>query len=179
MADEDEEEQEVSDDLEDEDEEEGIPHEGVSKKKLVLILLLVTLMLVSIILGGLYFVGILDPLLGIDKESEKKDAALIKGQHYFKLEDMTVNLVSGGKKSRFFKVSVTVAVIQEADVSVIEALAPRITDYVTQYLRELKPEEMAGSANFYRMHENVLLRVRAAVAPIVVTDVLITSALVQ
>jgi len=131
------EELEVSDELDDEDEE-GIPHEGVGKKKLILILLLVTLMLISLIFGGLYMTGILDPFLGIEKDSEETGPALVKGQHYFKLEDMTVNLISGGKKSRFLKVSLTVAVTQEADVSVIEALAPRITDYVTQYLRELK-----------------------------------------
>ena len=68
---------------------------------------------------------------------------------------------------------------QEADVSVMESLSPRVLDNVTQYLRELKPEEMAGSANFHRVHKKVLLRVRTAVAPIIVTDALITMALVQ
>ncbi|NQV84092.1 MAG: flagellar basal body-associated FliL family protein [Rhodospirillales bacterium] len=171
MADED----DAEDDLDDEDGE-GVPAGG-GKKKLILILLLVTLLLLSLIFGGLYLFGILDPLLGVEKS--EADTTIAKGQFYFKIEDMTVNLVTSGKKSRFLKMSLTVAVVQEADVSVIETLAPRITDNVTQYLRELTHEEITGSSNFYRMHENILLRVRAAVAPIIVTDVLITSALVQ
>ena len=156
---------------------EGTPQEGGSKKKLILILLLVTLVLISLIFGGLYMFGILDPWLAT--EESETETTVVEGRFYYKIEDMTVNMVSSGKKSRFMKLSLTVAVTQEADVSVIETLVPRITDNVTQYLRELKPEELAGSSNFYRMHESVLLRVRAAVAPIIVTDILITSALVQ
>jgi flagellar FliL protein len=176
MADEDAEELDVPDDFDDEDGEGGAS-KGGGKKELILILLLVTLLLISLIFGGLYMSGILDSWLGTEETGTETTVA--KGQFYFKLEDMTVNLVSSGKKSRFFKLTLTIAVTQEADVSIIETLAPRITDNVTQYLRELKPKEMAGSSNFYRLHENVLLRVRAAVAPVIVTDILITSALVQ
>ena len=180
MADEDdaEEELEASDDSDDDGEDgEGAPQEGGSKKKLILILLLVTLVLISLIFGGLYMFGILDPWLAT--EESETETTVVEDRFYYKIEDMTVNMVSSGKKSRFMKLSLTVAVTQEADVSVIETLVPRITDNVTQYLRELKPEEIAGSSNFHRMHESVLLRVRAAVAPIIVTDILITSALVQ
>ena len=182
MADEDEEVEEVEE-VEEEalDEEDG---EGASsgrggKKKLVIILLLVTVLLVALIGGGLFMSGLLDPLLGVEEGEEGAETVIAKGQFYYKFEDMTVNLVSSGKKSRFFKLSLTVAVTQEADVSVMESLSPRVMDNVTQYLRELKPEEMAGSANFHRVHKNVQLRVRTAVAPIIVTDALITMALVQ
>jgi len=182
MADEDDEEEveEPDDENGDDDEDgEGASSGGGGKKKLILILLLVTLVLVALIGGGLFMSGLLDPLLGIEEIEESAEPVIKKGQFYYKFEDLTVNLVSSGKKSRFFKLSLTVAVTQEADISVMETLSPRVTDSVTQYLRALKPEEMAGSANFHRMHENVLLRVRAAVAPIIVTDALITMALVQ
>ncbi len=69
--------------------------------------------------------------------------------------------------------------LDEIGLPRIEALAPRIQGNVTNYLRGLKPEELAGSANFYRLRQSILLRVRAAVAPTVVTDVLFNSALVQ
>ncbi len=176
MADEDDEEEVEEPDDEDG---EGLPSGGGGKKKLILILLLVTLLLVLLIGGGLFMSGLLDPLLGIEEGEEGTENVITKGQFYYKFEDMTVNLVSGDKKSRFFKLSLTVAVTQEADISVMESLSPRVTDNVTQYLRELRPEELAGSANFNRMHEGVLLRVRTAVAPILVTDALITMALVQ
>ncbi|MBT3305091.1 MAG: flagellar basal body protein FliL [Alphaproteobacteria bacterium] len=176
MADEDDDGEEVEE-VPDEEDGEGVPASGGGKKKLILILLLVTFLLISLIFGGLYLFGILDPWLGV--EESETDTTIAKGQFYYKLEEITVNLVASGKKSRFLKLGITVAVVQEADISAIETLAPRITDNLNQYLRELEPGEITGSANFYRMHENILLRVRAAVAPITVTDVLITSALVQ
>jgi flagellar FliL protein len=176
MADEDE---EVEEEAPDEEDGEGASSGRGGKKKLVIILLLVTLLLVALIGGGLFMSGLLDPLLGVEEGEEGAETVIAKGQFYYKFEDMTVNLVSSGKKSRFFKLSLTVAVTQEADVSVMESLSPRVMDNVTQYLRELKPEEMAESANFHRVHNNVLLRVRTAVAPIIVTDALITMALVQ
>ena len=92
---------------------------------------------------------------------------------------MTINLNEEGNKSRFMKVGLTLVLIDELDVPLVEALQPRIEDYITTYLRELKPKELSGSANFYRMRENLLLRVRAAVAPVQVTNVLFNSGLVQ
>ncbi len=178
--DQDEEEQDAPDGFDDDEEgEEGAPKEA-GKKKLILILLVVTLVLLSLIGAGLFFTGILDPLLGIEEEvdPDAEDIA-IQGQVFFKLEDFTLNLASEGKKSRFFKVGLTVVLMDEIGLSRVEALAPRIQDNVINYLRELKPKELAGSANFYRLRQSILLRVRAAVAPTVVTDVLFNSALVQ
>ena len=144
-----------------------------------------------IILGGvifflfliglsLFFFGILDPYLGLDEEvTVQEEAVVVQGQVFYKLQDMTINLNEEGKKSRFMKVGLTLVLIDELDVPLVEALQPRIEDYITTYLRELKPEELSGSANFYRMRENLLLRVRAAVAPVQVTNVLFNSMLVQ
>ena len=91
------------DDDEDEEEEGGAP-KGVGKKKLILILLAVTLVLLSLIGAGLFFTGLLDPLLGIEEEvdPDARETA-IQGKVFYKLEDFTLNLVSEGKKSRFFK----------------------------------------------------------------------------
>ena len=184
MADEDdveEEEQEAPDDFDDEDEDgEGAPSKGVGKKKLILILLAITLLLLSLIGAGLFFTGLLDPLLGIEEEVDPDaEETVIQGQVFYKFADFTLNLSSEGKKSRFFKVGLTIVLLDELMIPRIEALAPRIQDNVINYLRELKPEELAGSESFYRLRQGILLRVRAAVAPTVVTDVLFNSALVQ
>ena len=47
------------------------------------------------------------------------------------------------------------------------------------YLREMRPEELRGSAGTYRLREELLARANAAVAPAKVTDVLFTQMLVQ
>ncbi len=157
---------------------EGEPSKKFNKIKLFIILGGVIFFLLLIGLS-LFFFGILDPYLGLDEEVVDQEETVIQGQVFFKLQDMTVNLNEEGKKSRFLKVGLTLVLLNETDVPVVEALEPRIADYVMTYLRELKPEEMSGSANFYRMRENLVLRVRAAVAPVQVTNVLFNSVLVQ
>ncbi len=167
-----------SDDDEEGEDGEGKPPKKFNKIKLFIILGGVIFFLLLIGLS-LFFFGILDPYLGLDEKDVDQEEAVVQGQVFFKLQDMTINLNAEGKKSRFLKVGLTLVLINELDVAVVEALQPRIEDYVMTYLRELKPEELSGSANFYRMRENLLLRVRAAVAPVQVTNVLFNSVLVQ
>ena len=128
--------------------------------------------------GGLFISGILDPILGIEETDGQGEGANL-GASFYKLEDITLNLGGDEEKSKFFKIGITILLNNDLDISVVEALAPRIIDNVTAYLRELKPRELAGSANFDRMRENLQLRIRAAVAPIQVSDVLFHSALIQ
>ena len=128
--------------------------------------------------GGLFISGILDPILGIEKTDGQGDGANL-GASFYKLEDITLNLGGDEEKSKFFKIGITIVLNNDLDISVVEALAPRIIDNVTAYLRELKPRELAGSANFDRKRDNLQLRIRAAVVPIQVSDVLFHSALIQ
>ena len=128
--------------------------------------------------GGLFISGILDPILGIEETDGQGDGANL-GASFYKLEDITLNLGGDEEKSKFFKIGINILLNNDLDISVVEALAPRIIDNVTAYLRELKPRELVGSANFDRMRENFQLRIQAAVAPIQVSDVLFHSALIQ
>ena len=128
--------------------------------------------------GGLFIFGNLDSILGIEETDGQGDGANL-GASFYKLEDSTLNLGGDEEKSKFFKIGITILLNNDLDISVVEALAPRIINNVTAYLRELKPRELAGSANFDRKRENLQLRIRAAVAPIQVSDVLFHSALIQ
>ena len=128
--------------------------------------------------GGLFISGILDPILGIEETGGQGDGANL-GASFYKLEDITLNLGGDEEKLKFFEIGITILLNNDLDISVVEALAPRIIDNVTAYLRELKPRELAGSANFDRNRENLQFWVRAAVAPIQVSDVLFYSALIQ
>ena len=173
MADEDDELEEEEEDAdaaaESDDDEEGEDGEGKPPKKfnkIKLFIILGGVIFFLLLIGlSLFFFGILDPYLGLDEEDVDQEEVVVQGQVFYKLQDMTINLNEEGKKSRFLKVGLTLVLINELDVAVVEALQPRIEDYVMTYLRELKPEELSGSANFYRMRENMLLRVQAAVAP--------------
>jgi flagellar FliL protein len=56
---------------------------------------------------------------------------------------------------------------------------PRIIDNFQVYLRELRIEDLRGSAGMYRLREELLLRVNASAAPARIVDVLFKEMLVQ
>jgi flagellar FliL protein len=49
----------------------------------------------------------------------------------------------------------------------------------TTYLREMRPEELRGSAGTYRLREELLARANIAVSPARVTDVLFSEMIIQ
>ncbi|MFQ5763873.1 MAG: flagellar basal body-associated FliL family protein [Rhodospirillales bacterium] len=164
--------------LDDEEgDEEGAPARKPGRKKLFIIIGAAVFVLAAAG-AGVFFSGLLDPLLGLEETAEGEEG-VVEGQVFYKLEDMTLNLRTDGKKPRYLKFGITIVLMDELDIPKVEALQPRIVDSVVNYLSELKPDELAGSANFYRMRENVLLRVQVAVAPVRVTNVLFSSVLVQ
>jgi len=56
---------------------------------------------------------------------------------------------------------------------------PRIIDNFQVYLRELRLEDLRGSAGMYRLREELLTRVVAAAQPVRVKDVLFKEMLIQ
>lgn len=163
--------------LDDEDEEGAAPVARPGRKKLLIIIGVAVLLLVAAG-AGVYFSGLLDPILGLEEKAEGEQGVL-EGEVFYALEDITLNLRTNGDRPRYLKLGITLVLVDEMDVPKIEALQPRIVDSIVNYMSELTPDELKGSANFYRMRENVLLRVQTAVAPVQVTNVLFSSVLVQ
>jgi flagellar FliL protein len=56
---------------------------------------------------------------------------------------------------------------------------PRVQDVIQTYLREMRPDELRGSAGVYRLREELLVRANAAVAPARISDILFTQMLIQ
>jgi flagellar FliL protein len=56
---------------------------------------------------------------------------------------------------------------------------PRLLDLFQTYLREMRPEELRGSAGTWRLREELIARANIAIAPARVTDVLFTELLIQ
>ena len=61
----------------------------------------------------------------------------------------------------------------------LESLLPRVVDNFQVYLRELRVEDLNGSAGLYRLKEELLVRVNTAIKPHKVNDVLFREMLVQ
>ena len=98
---------------------------------------------------------------------------------YVDLPEMVANLNSGRGRPSYVKLSARIEVPRPDDVVKVKAAMPRLQDLMQTYLREMRPEELRGSAGTYRLREELLARANAAVAPARVSDVLFTQMIVQ
>lgn len=171
---------------------------GTSKKKLIL---LVAIPLVLIIGGGAvaYFTGLADPLLAMFRTEEAateggegavheegKTAENAKAPNAadqpivnYELPDMLVNIDTGSRTKSFLKIKASVELNSEADIERVVAVLPKIVDNFQVYLREMKQEDLAGAGGMYKLREELMIRINAAVRPIQVKDVLFKEFIVQ
>lgn len=136
--------------------------------------------------AGAYFAGVADMVTGGSKQSAGADGAEAivepkeaKDLVYYELPEMLVNLSSDGRRTHFLKIKVSLELTDSSDVERVEAILPRIIDNFQVYLRELRIEDLQGSAGLYRLREELLTRVTLAAAPAEVSDVLFREMIVQ
>lgn len=98
---------------------------------------------------------------------------------FMSLGDILVNLSGDGKRPNFLKIKVSLDLADEKDKATIEGMKPRIIDNFQVYLRELRVEDLRGSAGLQRLREELLLRVTEIAAPVRVREVLFQEMLVQ
>ncbi|MEO5338606.1 MAG: flagellar basal body-associated FliL family protein [Magnetospirillum sp. WYHS-4] len=166
---------------------EGGDEGGKGGKKKLIILIGVALL---VVIGGVataYFTGLLDPLVKMisgaeDAGGEKaKEATPQTGEAVFMdIEEILVNLnTGGGRKPTFLKIKVALELADKKDEPKVVQLMPRVRDNFQVYLRELRVEDLKGSAGMYRLREELLTRVNVAIAPAEVKDILFKEMLVQ
>lgn len=168
----------------DEAAEEGAPTEEAapkrrrfSGKKLIMFGGLPALLLVG---GGAYQFGMLDALLGGGEEAEAAQHEDVpKEAVYVELPDLLVNLRPTGKQPSYLKLSVSLELDDPLVVAEVEKVKPRIIDRFQVYLRELRAEDISGSAGVYRLKEELLARINTAIEPHEVKDVLFREMLIQ
>jgi flagellar FliL protein len=112
-----------------------------------------------------------------DTEAKAEEAK--KNYVYYELPEILVNLNTADRKVHYLKISVSLELENKEDVSKVQAVLPRIIDNFQVYLRELRIEDLRGSAGLYRLREELLTRVATAAAPAKVSDVLFKEMLVQ
>lgn len=98
---------------------------------------------------------------------------------FYELPDMIVNLNTSGSQPRFLKIRVALEFGDRKIVNQIRRDMPRIIDHFQVYLRELRREDLRGSAGMYRLKEELMIRVNQTVQPSRVRDVLFKEMLVQ
>ncbi|PWS36867.1 flagellar basal body protein FliL [Falsiroseomonas bella] len=161
----------------------GEPRKGGGKKKL----LLLALPLLLIGLGaGLWFGGILPPLLGMGaKPADATEEAAAQPPPaptpaFVDLPEIVSNLnVPNGRRASFVRLRAKLEISDSTQVAAVTEAMPRLVDLFATYLREVRPDELRGSAGSHRLREELIARASIAASPARVTDVLFVEILVQ
>lgn len=101
------------------------------------------------------------------------------GIYYYSMPEMLVNITSGDGRPVYLKLKLTLEAPDEDVAYAVEPQLPRVTDQFQAFLRELRVDDLAGSAGAYRLRLELLRRVNLAMAPSQVNAVLIEEMLVQ
>ena len=163
--------------------EEGLEQKKFSGKKMIMIIVPVLLLLVG---GGAAYIFMggdeahdeaLDengnPIVAEDENAASPELL------FYDIEPMLVNLTSADGKSAYLKLSVTLEVDKQSSIEELKLNLPRIVDNFQVYLRELRLEDINGSAGMFRLKEELLSRVNETIYPTRVNDVLFKEMLIN
>jgi len=102
-----------------------------------------------------------------------------EGAHFVDVPAMVVNLRSADGSARFLKVHFELVPGEAMTAEQITAKLPLLLDAYQPFLRELRPDDLAGSAAVYRVKEEMLVRAHATLGEGAVKDVLIQDLIQQ
>lgn len=116
-----------------------------------------------------------------EEEALKEAVAAAPGTHFIDLPEMLVNLQTDGSKTSFIKMAISLELTDKSPVTIerVTAMMPRVIDNFQVYMRELRLDDLNGSAGMFRLKEELLRRVNVAVQPVQVKDILFRELLVQ
>lgn len=181
------------DDPLDEDITAGVRRKKLSGKKLVLFVGS-GLLALALIVGGAQYFGVFSSDGGSSaqagggghgggghgsSESSSPGQTGPEGVVFYEMPEMLVSLNTGSGDSNYLKLRVTLELANGKGAERLEKVMPRIVDKFQVYLRELRLEDLEGSAGLTRLKEELLVRVNAAADPVRVKDVLFKEMLVQ
>jgi flagellar FliL protein len=98
---------------------------------------------------------------------------------FYDVPDIIVNIQSADGSPAYLKLSTSLELETADEKAGMTALMPRIVDQFQGYLRELRIDDLKGSAGVLRLKEELLRRINVAAAPYRVRDVLLKEMIVQ
>lgn len=118
---------------------------------------------------------------GEGKEGEKGGGTLAEGPdgiYFYTLPSFQVNMQAADGRPTFMKLDVTFEITDEHIAEQINEEMPRVQDTLQTFLRELRPEDLAGSAGTFRLRQELARRINLMIAPAKVEAVLIQNMLI-
>ena len=100
---------------------------------------------------------------------------------FLDMKDMMIGMTNGGQQERqpVMKIKVSLEIGDPKVAEEVKPLLPRVEDAFQVFMRELRPSDLEGSADMYRLKEELLRRVNVTVYPAKVDAVLFKELLVQ
>jgi len=98
---------------------------------------------------------------------------------FYDMPDIVVNIQSADGNPAYLKLGVALELTGADEKAGIQPLMPRVVDQFQGYLRELRVDDLKGSAGVLRLKEELLRRINVATAPFAVKDVLLKEMIVQ
>jgi len=143
-------------------------------KRLVVIILAVAAVLIA---GGAVAYKLLGTGAASNEAAAGKEAA--PSDTYVEAPPMLVNLRTADGDTRFLKLRFIVVATDAGHAEELKAKLPAVLDALQPFLRELRPEDLNGSAALFRVKEEMMARAIDALGPGVVRDVLIQDLVQQ
>ena len=125
------------------------------------------------------------------KKDEKKDANKKQdpngpqvadgpnGVVFYTLPDLVVNIQTADGRPSFLKLKLTLELPDHDTADALDPNLPRLQDMFQTFLRELRPEDLAGSQGAFQLRMEILRRVNLVIAPSKANAVLIEEMLVN
>lgn len=183
---------------------EGEDGAASARKKLPLKVLIIAGVAAVLVLGGggtaafMFLGGKADPAAQAEgkarKAKEKKgkeekgkgkegEGAQVRegpdGVVFYTLPDVVVNMQTAEGRPTFLKLKLTLELPDHEAVEVLDPSLPRLQDMFQSFLRELRPEDLAGSQGSYQLRTEILRRVNLVIAPSKANAVLIEEMLIN
>jgi flagellar protein FliL len=98
---------------------------------------------------------------------------------FVQLPEMLVNITGPDGRPAYLKLKLTLEAPDDATVTTLTDQVPRVSDQFNGFLRELRTDDLTGSAGAYRLRLELLRRVNLTIAPAQINAVLIEEMLVQ
>lgn len=117
------------------------------------------------------------------KEGEGGPAGTVRegpdGVVFYTMPDVVVNMQTTEGRPTFLKLKLTFELPDESLAEELDPNLPRLQDMLQTFLRELRPEDLAGSQGSYQLRMEILRRVNLVIAPSQVKAVLIEEMLIN
>jgi flagellar FliL protein len=128
--------------------------------------------------------------MGAHESAEHGQAAVAEAPRplaFFDMPEIIANLNATGRRPVYVKLRSKLEITRAEDAAAIQLAMPRLLDLFQTHLREVRPDELRGSAGTQRLREELVARANIAVAPPQgstrpaprITDVLFVEILVQ